>query len=331
MSINFNWSGIREGIELIKEDKKIEFAKQKYFSGERKDRIALLAKYGVDSKESTKRREKKTELTQSLISTVGLPKDVASYISETGEGEMILNLYKKRVENGTLNKNWLPTIIKKVQSTLADESSPQAMAIATKTALLSSEDMSTEVGQEGSLIEAIFSAETFKDFEKVDEKILEIVTAPRVEDFTPELPIIGGLNVGSAKVDTTDIAGIRKNVIEEIRPFAGELIVKDDQGDYRVDPTKIKSDQSAGELARIISETTYKIAADIQTGSMNPIDIYQKHIPDAVNLIPSFTEFNNQGAKIPKVIKNPADSFDAGKDLFMDNFKSIDEERKKFN
>jgi len=329
MSINFNWSGIREGIELIEQDKLTEFAKQKYFSGEKKDRIALLAKYGVDSKESTKRREKKTELTQSLISTVGLPKDVASYIAETGEGAMILNLYKKRVENGTLNRNWIPTITKKIQSTLADKSSPQAIAIATKTALLSSEDMSTEVGQEGSLIEAIFSAETFKDFKEVDEKILEIVTAPRVEDFTPELPPIGGLNVGSGKVTLADRASIRKQVIEEIRPFAGELIVKDDQGDYTVNPAKIKTDQSAGDLAKIISDTTYKIAADMQTGYMNPIDIYQKHIPDAINLIPSFTGSKQPEVKNPKVIKNPADSFEGGKDLFIDKFKPIEEERKK--
>jgi len=326
--MSINWSGIKEGIELIEQDKLTEFAKQKYFSGERKDRIALLAKYGVDSKESTKRREKKTDLTQSLISTVGLPKDVASYIAESGEGAMILNLYKKRVENGTLNVNWIPTVIKKVESTLADKSSPQAKAIAAKTALLSSEDMSTEVGQEGSLIEAIFSAETFEDFEKVDEKILKIVTAPRVEDFTPELPTIGGLNVGSGEVTLADRASIRKQVIEEIRPFAGELIVKDDQGDYRIDPAKIKTDQSAGDLAKIISDTTYKIAADMQTGYMNPIDIYQKHIPDAINLIPSFTGSKQPEVKNPKVIKSPADSFDSGKDLFMDNFKSISNERK---
>lgn len=311
MSINFNWSGIREGIELIKEDKKIEFAKQKYFSGERKDRIALLAKYGVDSKESTKRRKKKTDLTQSLISTVGLPKDVASYISETGEGEMILNLYKKRVENGTLNTNWLPTITKKVRSTLADESSPQAIAIATKTALLSSEDMSTEVGQEGSLIEAIFSAKTFKDFKEVDEKILEIVTAPRLEEFTPELPPIGGLNLGSAEVTSADRAGIRKQVIEEIRPFAGELIVADEAGDYTVNPAKIKTDQSAGELARIISETTDKIAIDIQTGLMNPIDVYKKHIPDAVNLIPKMVTDQTK-----LTFGNPSTSFTSGTSIF---------------
>ena len=325
--MSINWSGIREGIDSIKENQKIEFAKQKYFSGERKERIALLAEYGVSSRESKERRKKKIDLTQSLISTVGLPKDVASYIAETGEGAMILELFEKRVKDGTLNKNWIPTITKKVRSTLADKSSPQAIAIATKTALLSSEDMSTEVGQEGSLIEAIFSAKTFKDFKEVDEKILEIVTAPRVEDFTPELPAIGGLNLGSAKITSADRAGIRKQVIEEIRPFAGELIVKDDQGDYRIDPAKIKTDQSAGKLARIISDTTYKIAADMQTGYMNTIDIYQKHIPDAINLIPSFTGSKQPEVKNPKVIKNPADSFDAGKDLFIDNFTSIEQER----
>tara|TARA_R100000773_G_C4221284_1_gene120357 strand:+ start:4102 stop:5082 length:981 start_codon:yes stop_codon:yes gene_type:complete len=325
--MSINWSGIREGIDSIKENQKIEFAKQKYFSGERKERIALLAEYGVSSRESKERRKKKIDLTQSLISTVGLPKDVASYIAETGEGAMILELFEKRVKDGTLNKNWIPTITKKVRSTLADKSSPQAIAIATKTALLSSEDMSTEVGQEGSLIEAIFSAKTFKDFKEVDEKILEIVTAPRVEDFTPELPAIGGLNLGSAKVTLADRASIRKQVIEEIRPFAGELIVKDDQGDYRIDPAKIKTDQSAGKLARIISDTTYKIAADMQTGYMNTIDIYQKHIPDAINLIPSFTGSKQPEVKNPKVIKNPADSFDAGKDLFIDNFTSIEQER----
>jgi hypothetical protein len=325
MSINF--SGIREGMDWIDRDNKFEFAKQKFFSGERKERIALLAEYGVDSRESTKRREKKTDLTQSLISTVGLPKNVASYISETGEGEMILNLYKKRVESGTLNKNWIPTIIKKVQSTLADESSPQAMAIAAKTALLSSEDMSTEVGQEGSLIEAIFSAETFEDFEKVDEKILEIVTAPRVEDFTPELPTIGGLNVGSAMVGETQLASIRKQVIERLGPYAGEIIVQDNQGDYRVDPAKIKSDKSAGDLEKIISNTVDNIVIDIETGSSNLNDSFKKHIPNAVNLIPSFTGSKQPEVKNPKVIKNPADSFDSGKDLFTDNFKSIEEER----
>jgi len=329
--MSINWSGIKEGIELVKQDKQIEFAKQKFFSGERKDRIALLAEYGVSSKESTKRREKKTELTKSLIGTVNLPKDVASYIAESGEGEMILNLYKKRVENGTLNKNWLPTIIKKVQSTLADKSSPQAMAIAAKTALLSSEDMSTEVGQEGSLIEAIFSAETFEDFEKVDEKILEIVTAPRLEEFTPELPVMGGLNLGSAMVGETQLAKIRSGVIERLSPYAGEIIVQDNQGNFRVDPKKIKSNQSAGDLERIISDTVDNIVIDIETGSSNVNESFKKHIPNAVDLIPSFTKFSNQGVKIPKVIKNPADSFDAGKDLFMDNFKSIDEERKKFN
>tara|TARA_R100000664_G_C2746779_1_gene134409 strand:+ start:349 stop:1332 length:984 start_codon:yes stop_codon:yes gene_type:complete len=325
MGINF--SGIREGMDWIDRDNKFEFAKQKFFSGERKERIALLAEYGVDSKESTKRRAKKTELTQSLISTVGLPKDVASYIAETGEGAMILELYTKRVKEGTLNVNWIPTIIKKVESTLADKSSLQAKAIAAKTALLSSEDMSTEVGQEASLIEAIFSAETFEDFEKVDEKILEIVTAPRLEEFTPELPTIGGLNVGSAMVGETQLAKIRSGVIERLGPYAGEIIVRDDQGDYRVDPAKIKSDKSAGDLEKIISDTVDKIVIDIETGSSNLNDSFKKHIPNAVNLIPSFTGSKQPEVKNPKVIKNPADSFDSGKDLFTDNFKSIEEER----
>tara|TARA_R100000234_G_scaffold116990_1_gene94787 strand:+ start:3869 stop:4852 length:984 start_codon:yes stop_codon:yes gene_type:complete len=325
MSINF--SGIREGMDWIDRDNKFEFAKQKFFSGEKKERIALLAEYGVNSKESTKRRAKKTELTQSLISTVGLPKDVASYIAETGEGKIILELFEKRVKEGTLNVNWIPTIIKKVESTLADKSSLQAKAIAAKTALLSSEDMSTEVGQEGSLIEAIFSAETFEDFEKVDEKILEIVTAPRLEEFTPELPTIGGLNVGSAMVGETQLASIRKQVIDRIAPYAGEIFVKDNEGDYRVDPAKIKSDQSAGELEKIISGTVDNIVIDVETGSSNLNESFQKHIPNAVNLIPSFIGSKQPKVKNPKVIKNPADSFDAGKDLFTDNFKSIEEER----
>tara|TARA_R100001509_G_scaffold102696_1_gene60344 strand:- start:3665 stop:4630 length:966 start_codon:yes stop_codon:yes gene_type:complete len=319
--MSINWSGIREGIDSIKENQKIEFAKQKYFSGERKERIALLAEYGVSSKESKERRKKKIDLTQSLISTVGLPKDVASYIAETGEGAMILELFEKRVKDGTLNKNWIPTIIKKVQSTLADESSPQAMAIAAKTALLSSEDMSTEVGQEASLIEAIFSAETFEDFEKVDEKILEIVTAPRVEDFTPELPTIGGLNVGSAMVGETQLASIRKQVIDRIAPYAGEIFVKDDEGDYRVDPAKIKSDQSAGELEKIISGTVDNIVIDVETGSSNLNESFQKHIPNAVNLIPSFTEFSSPTPK------TGTEGINTGKDLFIDNFTSIEQER----
>lgn len=310
MSINFNWSGIREGIELIEKDKLTEFAKQKYFSGERKDRIALLAKYGVDSKESTKRREKKIELTQSLISTVSLPKDVASYIAESGEGTMILNLYKKRVENGTLNRNWIPTIIKKVQSTLADKSSPQAIAIATKTALLSSEDMSTEVGQEGSLIEAIFSAETFKDFKKVDEKILEIVTAPRVEDFTPELPIIGGLNVGSARVTPTQFNTIQQTVRNRFGPSAGELLVTNDQGDYTVNPTKIKT-KSAADLEKIIFETAIGITADIESGLGNDAAIIQKRTDDALKLIPKMV--TNQ-TKL--TFDNPTSGITSGTSIF---------------
>ena len=171
--------------------------------------------------------------------------------------------------------------------------------------------MSTEVGQEGSLIEAIFSAETFKDFKEVDEKILEIVTAPRLEEFTPELPPIGGLNLGSMRISSTDRAGIRKQVIEEIRPFAGELIVKDEAGDYTVNPTKIKSDQSAGELARIISETTDKIAIDIQTGLMNPIDVYKKHIPDAVNLIPKMVT-----SQTKLTFDNPTSGITSGTSIF---------------
>lgn len=308
--MSINWSGIKEGIQLIKQDKQIEFAKQKYFSGERKDRIALLAEYGVDSKESTKRREKKTELTQSLISTVNLPKDVASYIAESGEGTMILNLYKKRVENGTLNKNWIPTIIKKVQSTLADKSSPQAMAIATKTALLSSEDMSTEVGQEGSLIEAIFSAETFEDFEKVDEKILEIVTAPRLEEFTPELPVMGGLNYGSAKVTPTQFNTIQQTVRNRFGPSAGELLVTNDQGDYTVNPTKIKT-KSAADLEKIIFETAIGITADIESGLGNDAAIIQKRTDDALKLIPQMVT-----DVTPLTFGNPTSGITSGTSIF---------------
>ena len=308
--MSINWSGIKEGIQLIKQDKQIEFAKQKFFSGERKDRIALLAEYGVDSKESTKRREKKTELTQSLISTVNLPKDVASYIAESGEGTMILNLYKKRVENGTLNKNWIPTIIKKVQSTLADKSSPQAMAIATKTALLSSEDMSTEVGQEGSLIEAIFSAETFEDFEKVDEKILEIVTAPRLEEFTPELPVMGGLNYGSAKVTPTQFNTIQQTVRNRFGPSAGELLVTNDQGDYTVNPTKIKT-KSAADLEKIIFETAIGITADIESGLGNDAAIIQKRTDDALKLIPQMVT-----DVTPLTFGNPTSGITSGTSIF---------------
>ena len=308
--MSINWSGIREGIELIEQDKLTEFAKQKYFSGERKDRIALLAEYGVSSKESTKRRAKKTELTQSLISTVGLPKNVASYIAESGEGKIILELYNKRIKDGTLNKNWIPTIIKKVRSTLADESSPQAMAIAAKTALLSSEDMSTEVGQEASLIEAIFSAETFEDFEKVDEKILEIVTAPRLEEFTPELPVMGGLNYGSAKVTPTQFNTIQQTVRNRFGPSAGELLVTNDQGDYTVNPTKIKT-KSAADLEKIIFETAIGITADIESGLGNDAAIIQRRTDDALKLIPQMVT-----DVTPLTFGNPTSGITSGASIF---------------
>ena len=81
--------------------------------------------------------------------------------------------------------------------------------------------------------------------------------------------------------------------------------------DYTVNPTKIKSDQSAGELARIISETTDKIAIDIQTGLMNPIDVYKKHIPDAVNLIPKMVT-----SQTKLTFDNPTSGITSGTSIF---------------
>ena len=121
---------------------------------------------------------------------------------------------------------------------------------------------------------------------------------------------MGGLNYGSAKVTPTQFNTIQQTVRNRFGPSAGELLVTNDQGDYTVNPTKIKT-KSAADLEKIIFETAIGITADIESGLGNDAAIIQKRTDDALKLIPQMVT-----DVTPLTFGNPTSGITSGTSIF---------------
>ena len=210
------WTGISQGLTAANEEKmekrKISLAEEQFTEGKRQTRLEMLLKYGEDSKKSTKKATDKAGEMKRLVA-IGLPKEVATFLSASGEGAELLKQYDK-VAVDKRSKDWLKSLTKRVDSYLGDEANAENFAKAFKASILSGEDLSDPVGQEASLIQSIYAATTTEDFKNLDEQLLNILTASSGTEPTISVDPVGINYSGMVALPATRLKAIQRSLVQ---------------------------------------------------------------------------------------------------------------------
>lgn len=233
------WTGVSQGFDAAEakktEDRKIELAEEQFAEGKRQTRLEMLLKYGEDSKKSTKKATDKAGEMKRLVA-IGLPKEVATFLSASGEGAELLKQYDK-VAVDKRSKDWLKSLTKRVDSYLGDEANAENFAKAFKASILSGEDLSDPVGQEASLIQSIYAATTTEDFKNLDEQLLNILTASSGTEPTISVDPVGINYSGMVALPATRLKAIEAEIIRRISPsFGGFFKGTDELGNLILNP-----------------------------------------------------------------------------------------------
>lgn len=312
------WKGIRLGLQDAEErklnERKMQMAEEQLAESRRNKRLDLLLSYRKSSK-ATSESAKTKATTLKRLRAVGFPTKVAEFLTYSGEGEEILKVYDKKAGTDELSPQYIPSVIAKVNKHLGDKSSPQSLAIATKAALLSTEDLSTAEGQAAGLVEAIFAANTMDDFSKVDEQLIEMFNSGPEETADVAVPPIGGLTRGVVGVDETKLKNIRNMVVESVAPTYGQIFIKNDDGGYTIDRTKIRAGD-AQVIQNLIDEATTNIVSDIQ--GVDAIDLntsIQAHSNYATKMAPQILGQEEEEDK-KKLPDTPSGGLGTGVDYF---------------
>lgn len=328
------WQGLLQGMQLADQRRASEeelelqkrrmlMAEEQFLEEKRNKRLDILLSYSKASK-ATSESAKTKATTIKRLRAIGVTKDVAEFLSLSGEGVEILKVYDKKAGTDELSPYYIPSIIKRVRKVLGDKSSPQALAIATKAALLSTEDLSTTEGREAGLVEAIFAAETIEDFSNVDEILVDLHSSGSAETADVDIPAIGGLTIGVSGVNETKLKNIKNLVTEGIAATYGQIFIKDDKtGGYTIDQTKIRGG-NAQAVQDIIDEATANIVSDIQgVGAIDFNTSLQANTDYAINMAPQILGLEDDEEDKNKLPDTPAGGLGTGVDVFG----SVKEER----
>ena len=327
------WQGLLQGMQLADQRRASEeelelqkrrmlMAEEQFLEEKRNKRLDILLSYSKASK-ATSESAKTKATTMKRLRAIGLPEDVAEFLSLSGEGVEILKVYDKKAGTDELSPYYIPSIIKRVRKVLGDKSSPQALAIATKAALLSTEDLSTTEGREAGLVEAIFAAETIEDFSNVDEILVDLQKMSSSGTADVDIPPIGGLNMGSVGVNETRLKNIENLVTERIAPTYGQIFIKNDDGGYTIDQTKIRAG-NAQAVKDIINEVTANIVSDIQgVGAIDLNTSIEANTDYAIKMAPQILGLKDDEEDKNKLPDTPAGGLGTGVDVFG----SVKEER----
>ena len=327
------WQGLLQGMQLADQRRASEeelelqkrrmlMAEEQFLEEKRNKRLDILLSYSKASKASSESAKTKAT-TIKRLRAIGVPKDVSEFLSLSGEGAEILKVYDKKAGTDELSPYYIPSIIKRVRKVLGDKSSPQALAIATKAALLSTEDLSTREGQEAGLVEAIFAAETIEDFSNVDEILVDLQKMSSSVTADVDIPPIGGLIMGSVGVDETKLKNIENLVTERIAPTYGQIFIKNDDGGYTIDQTKIRAG-NAQAVKDIINEATANIVSDIQgVGAIDLNTSIEANTDYAIKMAPQILGLKDDEEDKNKLPDTPSGGLGTGVDIFG----SVKEER----
>lgn len=285
--------GIFTGYQLAKADKearedkqavqdlaerRMKLAENQFSAAERERALRWMSDYTEANDKRNVGAKEKAKMKAKLL-TMQLDSRTADYLIGSGEAAGIIDVFNTRSKAGTISKDWIGSIVNKVDSLLDDESSPQAKALAVKTALLSAADQSDKDGQYAALLEVSFnimeSGIVPGDF---NENVARAIAGLNLPEPTIALSPIGNLTSGSQAIGSDETNKIRNEVIRGIAPVLGEVFTRNSDGILTgtVDPTLIKGLVPANEIENLISSTVQDIIDNLErVSSTNPSDIIE--------------------------------------------------------
>ena len=314
--------GIFTGYQLAKADKearedkqavqdlaerRMKLAENQFSAAERERALRWMSDYTEANDKRNVGAKEKAKMKAKLL-TMQLDSRTADYLIGSGEAPGIIDVFDTRSKAGTISKDWIGSIVKKVDSLLDDESSPQAKALAVKTALLSAADQSDKDGQYAALLEVSFnimeSGIVPGDF---NENVARAIAGLNLPEPTITLAPIGNLTSGSQAIGLDQTKKIRDEVIRGIIPELGEIFTRDNDGILTgiVDPTKIKGLVPANEIENLISGTgkmfSIKKAKELQknaggnvqnnlSGNVTIPKTSEEALSGAMNVVPLMSE-----------------------------------------
>ena len=340
--------GIFTGYQLAKADKearedkqavqdlaerRMKLAENQFSAAERERALRWMSDYTEANDKRNVGAKEKAKMKAKLL-TMQLDSRTADYLIGSGEAAGIIDVFNTRSKAGTISKDWIGSIVNKVDSLLDDESSPQAKALAVKTALLSAADQSDKDGQYAALLEVSFnimeSGIVPGDF---NENVARAIAGLNLPEPTIALSPIGNLTSGSQAIGSDETNKIRNEVIRGIAPVLGEVFTRNSDGILTgtVDPTKIKGLVPANEIENLISSTVQDIIDNLErVSSTNPSDIIEA---GKMFSIKKATELQkNAGGNVPNNLGGnviiPGSSAEALSGAMRGTFNTNEEEQK---
>jgi len=252
---------------------------EKQFSAAERDRaLQWMSQYSEANNKRNVGAKEKAKMKAKLLS-MELDGRTADYLIGSGEASGIIDVFNTRSKAGTISTEWIGSIVTKVDSLLDDKSSPQAKALAVKTALLSAADQSKEDGQYAALLEVSFnimeSGIVPGDF---NENVARAIAGLNLPKPTIALTPIGNLTSGSKAIGSDETNKIRARIKDAITVHVGQIFSRDDVGMPigAIDPTKIKGPVDPIDIEELITTSVQGILNNLQSVSnVNPSDIIQ--------------------------------------------------------
>jgi len=286
--------GIFTGYQMAKADKEAREDKQatrdlaernmklaeKQFSAAERDRaLQWMSQYSEANNKRNVGAKEKAKMKAKLLS-MELDGRTADYLIGSGEASGIIDVFNTRSKAGTISTEWIGSIVTKVDSLLDDKSSPQAKALAVKTALLSAADQSKEDGQYAALLEVSFnimeSGIVPGDF---NENVARAIAGLNLPKPTIALTPIGNLTSGSKAIGSDETNKIRARIKDAITVHVGQIFSRDVGTGMpigAIDPTKIKGPVDPIDIEELITTSVQGILNNLQSVSnVNPSDIIQ--------------------------------------------------------
>ena len=285
--------GIFTGYQLAKADKearedkqatqdlaerRMKLAENQFSAAERDRALKWMSEYSEANDKRNVSAKEKAKMKAKLLQ-MELGSTTADYIIGSGEAPGFIKVYDKRVLDGTLSKTWIKSVVKHVESILGDKESPQAVALAFSTALLSGEDQSKEEGQFAALQQISFnimeSGIVPEDFnENVARAISRLKQQP---EQTIALSPIGNLTSGSQEISLDQTNKIESRFKDAVTPYVGQIYARDTIDNMPIgglDYTKIKGQVDPVKIQELISTSLQDTIEKLQGySSLNDSEI----------------------------------------------------------
>ena len=259
-------------------ERRMKLLENQFSAAERDRALQWMSQYTEANNKRNVGAKEKAKMKAKLLQ-MNLGSTAADYIIGSGEAPGMIKVYDKRVLDGTLSKTWIKSVVKHVESILGDEKSPQAVALALQTALLSGEDQSKEDGQYAALQQISFnileSGIVPGDF---NENVARAIAGLNLPKPTIALSPIGSLTSGSQEISSDQTNKITAQYKDAITVHVGQIFSRDDVGMPfgAIDPKKIKGPVDPIDIEKLITTSVQGIVNNLQSVSdVNPSDIIQ--------------------------------------------------------